>query len=278
MWKARDRWNAMQYDHNSEYQYSSARRYLEKLPIKPDQKILDIGCGTGRITAELAKRVYAGEVTGVDLSANMIACAKKKYTALKNLFFLKMDAGLLQIGDQGLKPASYDWVISFWTISWISDHEKLISGIVECLKEGGAIFLLVPLNNKWLESTYLNLREQDPWKTYFSCYQAPENRFYPGLYEKLLEKYNFSKAIYERETIEKEFFDKQSLISFIGSWLPYLDPIPTVIKNNFLKEFVDRYLEIISKNKYIIGFEVFTINANLTSKPTHNYVEKTFLL
>lgn len=87
----------------------------------------------------------------------------------------------------------------------ISSQTRLLA-----LKEEGAIFLLVPLNNKGLESAYLTLREQAPLKTYFSCYQVPENRFYPGLYENLLEKYNFSKAIYVREAIEREFFDKQS--------------------------------------------------------------------
>lgn len=148
MWKtARDRWNAVQYEKNNEFQFESAMRYLEKLPIKPDQQIIDIGCGTGKISAELAKRVYAGEVTGIDVSKNMIRYAKQYCSSIKNLLFLEMDAERLQVGDQGLKPMSYDWVISFWALSWIKNTEKLISGITQCLKEDGSIFLLVPLNN-----------------------------------------------------------------------------------------------------------------------------------
>lgn len=63
-----DRWNPEEYEKNSDFQYESALSLLKHLPIKSNQKILDIGCGPGRITAALAKRVYNGTLTGVDSS------------------------------------------------------------------------------------------------------------------------------------------------------------------------------------------------------------------
>lgn len=258
-----DRWDPMDYEKNSDFQYESAMAEFERLIIKSNQKIVDIGCGSGKITAALAKRVQVGKVTGIDLSQKMIQYAKQQYKSLENLIFLAMDAQALQFDDHGLKQFDYDWVVSFWTLSWIKQHEKVISGIAKCLKEGGSIFLLVPLNNVAIENTFLELREKTAWKPYFTDYQAPENTIYPSLYEGLMEKYGFTEVNYTYKTITKEFADKESLIKFVRPWLAYLDPIPTLAQNIFLKEFVESYLSKSYQDKYIIGFEVFTVTARL---------------
>lgn len=152
-----DRWDPEVYGKNSEFQYESALLLLKHLPIKSNQNILDIGCGPGKITAALAKRVYNGTLTGIDSSEKMIQYAKQRYSAIENLNFFEMDAEALQFGDLGLKKNYYDWVISFWTLSWIKQHEKVIFGITQCLAKKGNIFLLVPFNNVTLENTFLEL-------------------------------------------------------------------------------------------------------------------------
>lgn len=258
-----DRWDPVAYENNSDFQYESAMAELERLPIKSNQKIVDIGCGSGKITAALAARVQAGQVTGVDSSQKMIRYAKQQYESFENLIFVAMDAEALQFGSHGLKQFDYDWVVSFWTLSWIKQSEKVISGIANCLKEGGSIFLLVPLNNAAIENTFLELREKSSWKPYFTDYQAPKNTIYPGLYEGLMEKYGFTKVNYTHKTITKEFVDRESLIEFVRPWLAYLDPIPTLVQDTFLNEFIESYLNKSSQDKPNIGFDVFTIRARL---------------
>lgn len=261
-----DRWDPIDYEKNSDFQYQSAIAELEKLPIKANQKILDIGCGSGKISAALAERVPAGKVTGLDVSNKMIQYAQQQYTSLENLIFLAMDAEALQFYHHGLKQFDHDWVVSFWALSWIKQHEQVISGIAKCLKEGGSIFLLVPLNNVAIENTFLELREKIPWKYYFTDYQAPKNNIYPGLYEALMKKYGFTDVNYVNKTITKEFADKESLIKFVRPWLAYLDPIPTLVQDVFLNEFIQYYLKQSSQEQYIIGFEVFTITARFLAR------------
>ena len=74
-----DRWDPIDYEKNSDFQYQSAMAELEQLAIQSNQKILDIGCGSGKITAALATRVQAGKVTGLDLSRKMVQYAKQQY-------------------------------------------------------------------------------------------------------------------------------------------------------------------------------------------------------
>jgi len=255
-----DRWDPEVYEKNSEFQYESALLFLEQLPIKSNQKILDIGCGPGKITAALAKRVYNGTLTGIDSSEKMIRYAKQRYSIIENLNFFEMDAEALQFDDLGLKKNRYDWVISFWALSWVKQHEKVIFGITQCLAKNGNIFLLIPFNNVTLENTFLELRKRKIWRKYFINFQAPENNFCPKLYKTLIEKYGFIKTSYISKKITKEFSDRESLIKFTRSWLPYLDPIPEFAQDSFLDAFITCYLTRSDKN--IMGFDVFTISAS----------------
>ncbi|WP_342146988.1 class I SAM-dependent methyltransferase [Rickettsiella endosymbiont of Aleochara curtula] len=260
-----DRWDPSEYEKNSDFQYGSAISILKDLPIKSNQKILDIGCGPGRITAALSKRIINGKLTGIDVSGKMIRYARKQYGSIENLNFIEMDAQALQFGRYGLKKIYYDWVISFWTLSWIKQHEKVISGITKCLAEKGNIFLLIPLNNPCIENTFLELRKEKIWRNYFINYQAPKNDFSPKLHIDLVEKYGFTETSYAYKKITKEFPDRESLINFARPWLPYLDPVPDVVRDCFLKTFITSYLARSSYNKNIIGFDVFTITASQMS-------------
>ena len=59
-------WNAERYHEVSSPQQAWARRVLERLPLEGHERVLDLGCGSGKITAEIARRVPAGHVVGVD--------------------------------------------------------------------------------------------------------------------------------------------------------------------------------------------------------------------
>lgn len=217
------------------------------------------------------------ELTGIDSSEKMIQYAKQRYSAIENLNFFEMDAEALLFGNRGLKKNYYDWVISFWTLSWIKQHEKVIFGITQCLAKNGNIFLLIPLNNAMLENTFLELRKKKRWRNYFLNYQAPKNNFCPRLYKTLIEKYGFNKASYISKKITKEFSDRESLIKFTYPWLPYLDPIPDFVRDSFLDAFITCYLTKSYQDKNRMGFDVFTISASRESFDLETNLEDTYL-
>ena len=66
-------WNASEYDRLSALQATMAEEALSVLKLQGNERILDVGCGNGKTTAEIAARVPQGSVTGVDASAEMIA-------------------------------------------------------------------------------------------------------------------------------------------------------------------------------------------------------------
>jgi len=76
-----NQWNAAEYDAKHAFVYEKARGLVELLAPKAGERILDLGCGTGALTAEIAAR--GAEVLGVDRSEEMIAQARKKFPALR---------------------------------------------------------------------------------------------------------------------------------------------------------------------------------------------------
>src|SRR2546421_8969745 len=68
-------WDAATYDRVSDPQFAWALEQLERLPLRGDEVVLDAGCGTARVTAELAARVPRGRAYAVDVAPSMAAHA-----------------------------------------------------------------------------------------------------------------------------------------------------------------------------------------------------------
>ena len=89
-----DQWDGKQYLNNSELQYQWATSYIQKLQLRGQEKILDIGCGDGRVTAIIAQSLTNGFVLGIDASESMLQVAQdlKDKIHLSNLDFTRRDA------------------------------------------------------------------------------------------------------------------------------------------------------------------------------------------
>src|SRR5208282_3983700 len=92
--KKETRWNAAEYAANSTVQQSWARELIAQLHLRGDEQVLDVGGGDGKVTAEIARAVPRGSVTGIDASPQMIEFAQHTFPARKhpNLEFHVMDA------------------------------------------------------------------------------------------------------------------------------------------------------------------------------------------
>lgn len=124
--KAAEKWDARLYSGKHAFVWEMAKDLVPMLAPKPGERILDIGCGTGQLTAEIA--ASGAEVVGVDRSAEMIADARAKFP---NVRFEVMDARELAFREE------FDGVFSNATLHWVKEPEKAIAGIARGLKSGG---------------------------------------------------------------------------------------------------------------------------------------------
>jgi trans-aconitate 2-methyltransferase len=127
-------WNAERYHQISSPQQLWGRRVLDRLALEGFERVLDIGCGTGRVTAEIAARVPHGGVVGVDRSAAMLDTARpwlREHATRTTL--VRADGAALPFN------RAFDAVFSGATFHWIPDHGALFRSIIQALKPGGRL-------------------------------------------------------------------------------------------------------------------------------------------
>jgi len=117
------------YEKSSQCQREWGTKLAEELNLKGNETILDLGCGNGVITKELAERVPYGTVIGIDSSPSMLAAAKAHKTANRELL-------LLDINEMAFED-EFDIVFSNAALHWVLDHEKLLKKIYSALKPHG---------------------------------------------------------------------------------------------------------------------------------------------
>ncbi len=143
------------YDHPSmRFFQDSAQRFVSYLNLRGDENILDVATGTGWVSIAIAREVTSGQVTGIDLSDEMLAQAMKKSKAqeISNICFKEMDM------EEMTFPKNYfDAAVSAFGIFFVQDISGLISHISTKIKPGGSIItstfyknLFSPLADKLL--------------------------------------------------------------------------------------------------------------------------------
>jgi trans-aconitate 2-methyltransferase len=134
-------WNAGGYFRQSSLQAALAEEQLARLPLEGSEHVLDVGCGDGKITEEIAARLPRGAVLGVDRSQNMIDFARSHFgpPACANLRFEVADVRSLTYRGE------FDRVVSFNALHWVPDQAAALQSIHAALKAAGKAFLrLVP--------------------------------------------------------------------------------------------------------------------------------------
>lgn len=125
-------WDAPAYDRVSTPMVEMGREVLARLPLHGDERVLDAGCGTGRVTALLLERLPAGHVVAVDRSAAMLAVAREAL-GHDRVRFLEADLAALTLDEP------VDAILSTATFHWVLDHDALFARLADVLRPGGRL-------------------------------------------------------------------------------------------------------------------------------------------
>ncbi len=124
-------WDADTYDAVSDPQFEWGTEVLERLELSGEESVLDAGCGSGRVTAELLGRLPRGRLLAVDGSEAMIAKARERLGDQAG--YLVADLAELEVDEP------VDLVFSTATFHWIADHERLFQCLRAALRPGGRL-------------------------------------------------------------------------------------------------------------------------------------------
>jgi trans-aconitate 2-methyltransferase len=124
-------WDAETYDAISDPQFSWGMEVLERLELRGDERAIDAGCGSGRVTEQLLERLDGGSMLAVDASEAMILKARERLGDRAD--YLVADLAELEVA----QPV--DLIFSTATFHWVLDHEALFSHLRAALKPGGRL-------------------------------------------------------------------------------------------------------------------------------------------
>ncbi|HWO32354.1 MAG TPA: class I SAM-dependent methyltransferase [Candidatus Acidoferrum sp.] len=236
-------WDAAGYDRQSRLQEAMAEEVLALLELKGSERVLDIGCGDGRITAEIAARVLRGAVVGVDSSHDMIAFASSHFSnALRpNLRFAVADARNLPFRDE------FDLVVSFNALHWVREQDMALRSIRNAMTSDGLAQLrLVPAGarksmERVIEETRLSLR----WADYFREFRDPHLHLTPEQYGAMAERNGLHVRRIHTEAKVWDFKSRSAFSAF-GSvtfveWTRFL---PQSEKPDFVSDVLGRYQSV----------------------------------
>jgi trans-aconitate methyltransferase len=210
-------WNAELYDDKHSFVWKMAGGLLDLLETKPGERILDLGCGTGHLTEQIASR--GAKVVGVDKSQEMIQQARTKYPSLQ---FEVMDAREIAFAEP------FDAVFSNATLHWIKDPEKAVASIAKALRPEGRF--VAEFGGKGNVAGLMAATER-AWHKLGLPKSAPSPWYYPsvGKYSTLLEKHGL-------EVTLANLFDRPTALEDgargLHNWLEmfcgsFLDKLPT---------------------------------------------------
>ena len=235
------RWNAADYAANSVVQQTWARELIAPLRLRGDEHVLDVGCGDGKVTAEIARAMPRGEVVGVDASADMIAFAQQNFSAKQNpnLEFRVMDARHVSFAGK------FDLVFSNAALHWVDDHQAFLRGAASVLKPGGRLILSCGGKGN-AHDVFLALRPEmrlNRWRKFFRNLAKPYFFYSPADYEKWLPRFGFKSNRLQLAPKDAVYNGRDGFAAWLRTtWLPYVQRVPEDLQKEFIGGIADRYL------------------------------------
>ncbi|MDK2890488.1 MAG: trans-aconitate 2-methyltransferase [Methanoculleus sp.] len=239
-------WDPKDYGRHSAAQQAWAHELIAKLALAGGERVLDLGCGEGKVTAEIAACLPSGSALGLDLSRDMIAFARERFPTEQypNLRLIEGDMLDLPFNEE------FDVVFSNAALHWVADHGRVFQGIFQgiarALRPGGRV--LLQMGGRGNAAPIIAIADEmlaeEPWTRLFGG-PAPSYPFY-GAEEvrELLEAAGLTPLRVELIGKDMAFDMLDGLMGWVRTtWHLYLEPLPEDARPAFIEEVANRYVE-----------------------------------
>jgi trans-aconitate 2-methyltransferase len=220
----------------------------------PGGRVVDLGCGTGKLTVELHQRMEAAHTVGIDSSESMLARARADHGDVVGLSFASGDIATWR--GEGL-----DLVFANASLQWVDDHLNLLARMRTALGPGGQLAFQIPSNYRHPshllarqvanEAPFIDALEEDP----------PQDRgrfvLSPEIYADLLYELGARQQVVRMEVYGHELSSTGDVVEWVMGTL--LTPYRTRLSPELFAAFVERYRERLleelgEREPYFYGF------------------------
>ncbi|MCP4179742.1 MAG: methyltransferase domain-containing protein [bacterium] len=254
---SKSRWNAESYSKTSGLQDNIAFKLInEKCKFKPNDKVLDIGCGDGAITRYIAELVPKGHVIGIDPSIEMISHCKEKSKNITNVDFMLNKAKDINFGPE------FNWILSFVALHWEKELDKAFRNFYKALVEGGKFTATIVPYIARIHLPLFDTFRSKKWSPYLKEFKYNHYFYDTGGCQILLKQCGFKiDKVYSHSYDLK--LSREKIIENFQSWAP-INQIPIDLQNEFSNDFFNMFTKLMPQpidEKYIYPVRLIHINA-----------------
>lgn len=228
------------YKEASIHQKEWGTKVINDLPFRGDEKVLDLGCGDGVLTSQIASLLPRGYVLGIDASQGMIRTAQEH--KVDNLEFQQMDIDAMSFVD------AFDVVFSNAALHWVKDHKRLWQNVYMALRPDGIVHFNFAGEGNCANFFQVVKEVMDfpEYKGSFRDFAWPW--FMPKVheYEKLIKEFQFREIKVWEENADRCFASATPMINWIDQ--PSIVPFLTYVEDTKRQEFRDLVVEKMLKN------------------------------
>jgi len=232
-------WDGSDYERRSAHQRAWGRGIVDELSLRGTERILDLGCGGGGVTRQLALRVPGGFVLGIDAAEGQLAAAREHCPP--NMAVERLDIDALAFEDE------FDLVFSNATLHWVHDHAAMLRRVYRALRPGGILRaqfggdgncpnILACLRSRMAEPRYSRAFAGFRWPWFFP--PVPE-------YDRLLGESPFGAGKAWLEAKEQRFPEAEAITGWIDNpcLIPFLQALPSELRRPFRDDIVADMLD-----------------------------------
>lgn len=196
-------------------------------------RVVDLGCGTGELTALLAAKLRGSDVTGIDSSVEMLREARP--LAVRRLRFEQ----------QAIEDVRGQWdlVFSHAALQWVDDHEVLIPRVLSLVAPGGQLAVQIPSNHN--HASHVLIREtaaEEPFRTALNGWTRLAPVLSIDAYAGILHAEGATDVV----VLEKVYPHVLENAAAIADWVkgtalvPYLERLPANLREPFMARYRER--------------------------------------
>lgn len=250
-------WNAAAYHKVSGPQTSWGHKVLARLTVRGDERAIDAGCGSGKLTRALLERLPGGSMVAIDRSWNMLLTARAN---LRPAF--RSQVAFVQVALPELPFANYaDLVFSTATFHWVRDHPALFAGIFQTLRAGGRLHAQCGggPNLKRAHELARRVMEAPPFAPLFANWPAPWEFANAGTTADRLHTAGFVDIDTNLEEATTTLASEEDYREFVTTVIyhPHLERLPSP---RLKQSFIDRVTALSAKDDLPFTLDYWRLN------------------
>jgi trans-aconitate 2-methyltransferase len=235
-------WEPDLYNRFRRYRAEPVAHILSRLQLGDSEKIIDLGCGSGENTIELARRSARGSALGVDGSPAMIEAARKLLEAEPAELKRRVSFELLNLAKFSADRA-YTLIFSNAAFQWIPDHRALFAACFDALRPGGTIVVQMPANETETAKMEIGkLAREAPWNTMLGGRERAFHEEPPEFYAAMLARLGYDRIDCYHLTFHHPMDRPADVVQWYRSTglRPFLDALPKDRHDEFLAQLTTR--------------------------------------